>query len=56
MVVPLGEQMNEFGYSVNSFLFISDWEVVVESLCSLLEGAISSFNVISDSECFLDII
>jgi len=54
VVVPVGEEMKESGYSLNSFLFISDGKVVVEALRSLFECAVPSLYVIPDAKRLLD--
>ena len=54
MVVPIREQMKKSGYSLDSFLFTSDREVVVEAFGPFLQCAVPPFDVIPYSECLPD--
>lgn len=56
MVVPVGKHVQESSYSLYSFLLIPYREVVEESLCPLLEGAVPPLNVIPDAECLLHVV
>lgn len=56
MIVPVGEQMQEAGYSFDSSPFIADREVVEEPLRPLLEGAVPSLDVVPYSKRLLNVI
>lgn len=55
-IIPVREQMKKSSYSFDCSRRIFDGKVIVKSPCPLLEGAIPPLDVVSDSECLLDVI